>query len=142
MAENKPSSLTLPLLVTKGLILFPGNTRLIDAGREFSLNAIKISKSKTDSLILVTSQTNENIETPTKDDLFTVGVLARIVSVTERENRMRARVEVIDRVALSNIYFDADANKVINLDGVTLYLKDVTFSSTVKVEGGNVIYID
>jgi len=43
---------------------------------------------------------------------------------------------------LSNIYFDADTNKVINLDGVTLYLKDVTFSSTVKVEGGNVIYID
>ena len=120
MAENKPSSLTLPLLVTKGLILFPGNSRLIDAGREFSLNAIKISKNKTDSLILVTSQIDENIENPTKDDIFTVGVLARIVSVTEREQRMRARVEVIDRVSLSNIYFDEAEDKTFVAVGTIL----------------------
>ena len=120
MAENKPSSLTLPLLITKGLILFPGNTRLIDAGREFSLNAIKISKGKTDSLILVTSQISDNVETPTADDIYNVGVLARIVSVTERENRMRARVEVIDRVALSNIYYDENEDKTFVAVGTIL----------------------
>ena len=120
MADNKPSSLTLPLLITKGLILFPGNTRLIDAGREFSLNAIKISKSKTDSLILVTSQTSDTVETPTEEDIFKVGVLARIVSVTERENRMRARVEVIDRVTLSNIYYDEAEDKTFVAVGTIL----------------------
>ena len=135
MAENKPSSLTLPLLITKGLILFPGNTRLIDARREFSLNAIKISKSKTDSLILVTSQTNENIETPTKDDLFTVGVLARIVSVTERENRMRARVEVIDRVALSNIYFDEAEDKTFVAVGTILEAPIISEKDSASVVG-------
>ena len=135
MAENKPSSLTLPLLVTKGLILFPGNTRLIDAGREFSLNAIKISKSKTDSLILVTSQTSENIENPAKEDLFSVGVLARIVSVTERENRMRARVEVIDRVALSNIYFDENEDKTFVAVGTILEAPIISEKDSASVVG-------
>ena len=55
MASN-PSSLTLPLLITKGLILFPKNQRLIDAGRDFSINAIKVSREKADSLILIVSQ--------------------------------------------------------------------------------------
>ena len=135
MADNKPSSLTLPLLVTKGLILFPGNSRLIDAGRDFSLNAIKISKSKTDSLILVTSQTNENIETPTNDDLFKVGVLARIVSVTERENRMRARVEVVDRVALSNIYFDEAEDKTFVAVGTILESPIISEKDSATVVG-------
>ena len=107
---NTPSSVTLPLLITKGLILFPGNARLIDAGREFSINSIKVSKSKTDSLILITSQREENIENPSADELYLTGVLGRIISVSEREKRIRARVEVIDRVNLKNIVLDNEDN--------------------------------
>ena len=107
---NNPSSLTLPLLITKGMILFPKNQKLIDAGREFSINAVRTSKDKADSLILITSQREGEIETPTSDDIYPVGVLARIVSVSEREKRLRARVEVIDRVNLSNVELDADDN--------------------------------
>ena len=51
MAES-PSTLTLPLLITKGLILFPKNQKLIDAGRDFSINSIKVSKEKSDSFFL------------------------------------------------------------------------------------------
>ncbi len=105
---SNPSSLTLPLLITKGMILFPKNTRLIDAGRDFSVNAIKVSREKTDSLILITSQVDSEIENPTAQDVYTIGVLARIVSVSERDKRIRARVEVIDRVELTNIALDND----------------------------------
>ena len=119
MAEDK-SSLTLPLLITRGLVLFPGNTRLIDAGREFSINAIKVSKSKTDSLILITSQRNENIDTPTVEDIYLTGVLARVVSISEREKRIRARVEVIDRVALSNVELDDKDDHTFVADGTLI----------------------
>ena len=105
---SNPSSLTLPLLITKGMILFPHNQRLIDAGRDFSINAIKVSREKADSLILITSQNNAEVETPTENDIFTTGVLARIVSVTERDKRIRARVEVIDRATLKNVALDPE----------------------------------
>ena len=107
---TSPSSLTLPLLITKGMILYPKNQKLLDAGRDFSVNAIRTSKDKTDSLILISSQREVDIENPTSEDVFPTGVLARIVSVSEREKRLRARVEVIDRVSLSNIELDKDDN--------------------------------
>ena len=116
MADNK-SSVTLPLLITKGLILFPGNSRLIDAGRDFSINAIKVSKSKTDSLILITSQKEENLDTPTANDIFLTGVLARVISISEREKRIRARVEVISKVTLSKIELDDKDDHCFVADG-------------------------
>lgn len=103
---DKPSTLTLPLLITRGMILYPKITRLIDAGRDFSVNAIKASREKADSLILVTSQMDSDIENPTEKDIFKIGVLARIISITERDKRVRVRVEVIDRAELSNIVLD------------------------------------
>ena len=103
---DKPSTLTLPLLITRGMILYPKITRLIDAGRDFSVNAIKASREKADSLILVTSQMDSDVENPTEKDVFKVGVLARIVSITERDKRVRVRVEVIDRAELTNIVLD------------------------------------
>lgn len=105
---NNPSSLTLPLLITKGMILYPKNQKLIDAGRDFSINSIRVSRDKADSLILISSQREVDIDNPTSEDVYAVGVLARIVSVSEREKRLRARVEVIDRVSLSNIELDQD----------------------------------
>ena len=116
MADNK-SSVTLPLLITKGLILFPGNSRLIDAGRDFSINAIKVSKSKTDSLILITSQKEENLDTPTANDIFLTGVLARVISISEREKRIRARVEVISKATLSKIELDDKDDHCFVADG-------------------------
>jgi len=105
MADKK-STLTLPLLITRGLILFPNTSKLIDAGRSFSVNAIKVAKAKTDSLILISSQKIDDIDQPRADEVFNVGVLARVVSVSEREDRIKVRVEVIDRVNLSNIEYD------------------------------------
>ena len=83
MAEKK-SSVTLPLLITKGLVLFPSNTRLIDTGRDFSINSIKVSREKTDSLILITSQIDVNDNDPTPSTIYHTGVVARIASVSER----------------------------------------------------------
>ncbi len=118
MADN-PQTLTLPLLITKGLILYPKNQKLIDAGRDFSVNAIKVSKDKADSLILIVSQKEVETENPTSEDIFTIGVLARIISISEREKRLRSRVEVIDRVSLSNVRLD-DEDKCYVAEAVML----------------------
>ena len=54
MADNQ--TLTLPLLITRGLIVFPGNQKVIEAGRTFSVNAITAAKQEADSLIFITTQ--------------------------------------------------------------------------------------
>ena len=124
MADN-PSSLTLPLLITKGLVLFPSTTRLIEAGRDFSVKAVKVAREKSDSLILITSQNNSDVDRPSPNDVFTTGVLARIISISEKENIAKIRVEVIDRVSLTNIAFDAEDE---------CYVSEATMIEAIKVD--------
>ena len=106
MANNKPSKLTLPILVTKGLVLFPNNSRVIEAGRDFSINAIKASRDNSDSLLFITTQIEDNLNTLNVSDLYKVGTLCRIVSFSEKEDSIKVRIEVIDRVSLKKIVFD------------------------------------
>ena len=87
MAE-KPKSLSLPLLITRSLVIYPSNQQLIEAGREFSINAINLSRNKTDSLIFITSQVKADSDNPTEADLFHVGTLCRIISCSQRDERL------------------------------------------------------
>ena len=107
---NKPQSLTLPLLVTRSLVVFPGNQQMVEAGREFSKNAINEARNQADSLIFLTSQKEFETENPTAQDVYEVGTLCHIISASEKENRLRVRVEVIERVKLENISLDSNGN--------------------------------
>ena len=102
----KKQNLTLPLLVTRGLIIYPFNQKVIEAGRSFSVNAIKAGKDESDNFLFLTTQRNQNLENPTSTDLYEVGVFCRIISFTERDRSVKVRVEVLDRVEFSQITFD------------------------------------
>ena len=106
---NKPQALTLPLLITRALVIFPKNQQLIEAGRDFSIFAVNASKNECDSLILVASQKKYDEDNPKPEDVYNVGVLCRIISVSERDNRLRVRLEVVERVKLSDIRFEENA---------------------------------
>ena len=106
---DKPQALTLPLLVTRALVVFPGNQQLIEAGRDFSIAAVNVSKNECDSLILVTSQKQIDKENPTADDIYNIGVLCRIIAISERDNRLRVRIQVVERVTISDMKFEDGA---------------------------------
>ncbi len=106
---NKPQALTLPLLITRALVIFPKNQQLIEAGRDFSISAVNASKNECDSLILVASQKKYDEDNPKPEDVYNVGVLCRIISISERDNRLRVRLEVVERVKLSDIRFEENA---------------------------------
>ena len=101
---GKVKTLTLPLIITRGMIVFPGNQKLVEAGRKFSINAV--NQAKSDSLIFLTAQKNAAIESPLSDDVYSVGTLCRILSITERENAVKVRIEVIERVSFEDIHYD------------------------------------
>lgn len=126
---DKPKVLSLPLLITRSLVIFPGNQQLIEAGREFSINAINLSRNKADSLIYISSQIKSENENPTEKDIYHVGTLCHIISCSERENRLRVRVEVLERVSLDNIALDVNEQTFV-ADGHILDLNPVSINES------------
>src|SRR5829696_5767431 len=72
MAER----LTLPVLPLREVVLFPGVTAPIGAGRPATLRAIEAALGA-DRLVFAVSQ-RQNVESVTSDALYTIGTIARI----------------------------------------------------------------
>ena len=99
-----PQTLTLPLLPTRSFVLFPSNIQPIEAGRSFSINAIRAAQA--DSLLFVACQKNPNDETVGFDSIYQYGTLCRIVSIIEKGDLVRVRVDVVEKVRLLNLTYD------------------------------------
>ena len=80
MDENEVFDETLPLLALKNTVLFPGIVIPITIGREKSVKAVKAADKK-DKYIVVVSQKEQKTEDPTFQDLYDVGVVAKIVKM-------------------------------------------------------------
>ena len=73
MAER----LTLPVLPLREVVLFPGVTAPIGAGRPATLRAIEAALAVPDRLVFAVSQ-RQNVESVSSDVLYTIGTIARI----------------------------------------------------------------
>jgi len=73
MAER----LTLPVLPLREVVLFPGVTAPIGAGRPATLRAIEAALATPDRLVFAVSQ-RQNVESVTPEVLYTIGTIARI----------------------------------------------------------------
>lgn len=106
--ENVPFN--LPVLVTRGLVLFPTQTENIYVEREFSLNALNSAKTTYDSYILVVSQKDLSRDIIDNfDDFYHVGTLCRISQVSPIKGGYKTKVTVLDRVTLSSFSVLNDA---------------------------------
>ena len=116
MSEKK-EKITLPLLITKGYTVFPGaRDDRIDAGRDFSIRAINASRDNDSSLILIVSQKDRSVETPTDKDIYKVGTLCRISSYSDMKTYVRIRVIGTSRVKINNVTFDASGYYVADVE--------------------------
>lgn len=93
MNQKSPeNNLTLPLLITRGLVVFPNMSEEIEASRPFSVAAIKDAKEMTNSLIFVVAQKTPDVDSPNEEDIYDVGTLCRIVSYADNGSSMRIRL--------------------------------------------------
>lgn len=120
MAEKE--KIVLPLLVTRGLVIFPNSNQTVEASREFSMATIDASRNFSDSLLLVVSQMNPSIDSPTEADLYKVGALCRIISFGDQKKYYRIRVTCSNRVKLDKIafkdgYFVAESEVLDDVEG-------------------------
>lgn len=104
--SDRPQTLTLPLLPTRSFVLFPSTIQPIEAGRSFSINAIHAAHLQADSLLFVACQKNPNDDTIDFDSIYHVGTLCRIVSIVEKGDLVRVRVDVVERIVLNDISYD------------------------------------
>lgn len=106
MDENLP--LTLPLLVTRSLVVFPNTNQPIEAARPFSMKAIEESRDNASSLLFIVSQKDPNIDDPLPEDLYTVGTLCRIISFGDQKQFYRIRVAATKRVAIQSVRIEGN----------------------------------
>ncbi|MCQ2795884.1 MAG: endopeptidase La [Bacilli bacterium] len=100
---EKGDKITLPVLITRGLIVFPYNPCSIEAARDFSMRAIEASRKETDSLILIVVQKNPATDKPTKNDVYDVGSLCRIQAFVDQKKFYRIKVNCTRRVKILDL---------------------------------------
>jgi ATP-dependent Lon protease len=72
-----PERMTLPVLPLREVVLFPGVTAPIGAGRPATLRAIESALTQPERLVFAVSQ-RQNVESVTPEVLYTIGTIARI----------------------------------------------------------------
>lgn len=94
----------LPILVLKDTVIFPSMIAPIFVGRKKSIQALLNTKIiNNDRYILLVLQKQQNKESPNIQDLYQVGVLAKIIQTVRIQNNAKILVEAIDKVMLHNI---------------------------------------
>lgn len=104
---NEKQPLTLPFLITKGLVVYPNMNEAVDAARPYSMEAIRQAKANSNSLLFVGCQKEadkDDIKIP--DDVFETATLCRIVYSNEKDGSIKVRLIGSRRVLLSNIRFE------------------------------------
>lgn len=83
MKVTDATVLNLPVLPLRGLVVFPKTLLHFDVGRKKSKNAINIAMRENQQIFLV-AQKNASDNNPDLNDLYSVGVVAKIVQVLKQ----------------------------------------------------------
>jgi ATP-dependent Lon protease len=106
MDPVKTNSLSLPLLVTRGLVVFPNMTESIEAARVYSLAAVDNARNVTNSLLFVSCQKDPAQDDVSEKDIYEVGTLCRIVNFVAQDKLYRIRVIGSKRIKLTAIHLE------------------------------------
>ncbi|MBQ6449725.1 endopeptidase La [bacterium] len=104
----------LPTAPLKEGVLFPGMQTQMIFTRESSKAAVRASR-KSQDFIFITAQKSPNIDNPTARDLFKMGVIAKVGSVTQdiKRDSYSVNVTAIHRARVLNWGRTSAANKAI-----------------------------
>lgn len=95
---------SLPVLPIKNSVLFPGLLMPLTAGRPPSIAAIDAALASEDKELLIITQRDSSIESPTVSDLYTIGTKAVVKRMMRRQDgAVNLIVQGVERVVLIKI---------------------------------------
>jgi len=101
---EQPVVYTLPVLPLKSAVLFPYLLMPLSAGRPASIAAVEAALATESKEILVFTQRDPDIDSPTKDDLYTIGTKAVIRKMNRSgEGHLELMVLGMERVTLMKL---------------------------------------
>ena len=106
---------TLPMVCTRGIVVFPGQDVMIEVGRDKSVNAVNTAVSSYDSMVWIVCQKDIMAEEPAKDNIYTMGTISKIKIVRRKDGFLRVTFTGMKRASLMN-WSDDDTNKIIMAD--------------------------
>ena len=102
MSENV--NVRVPVVCTRGIVVFPGHDVMIEVGRPKSINAVNEAGASYDSMVWLVCQNDIMVDNPTEKDLYTVGTIAKIKVVRKKEGFMRVTFTGMRRAKLAKLY--------------------------------------
>jgi len=115
--DENTSQKVFPILPVRNMVMFPKIVIPITAGREMSIKLLEEAQ-KNNETIGILSQNNSTIESPTLQDLFQVGTLAKIIKIIKLpEGNITAITRGFQRFKIKNFtetapYFKAEIVKL------------------------------
>ncbi|WP_159881130.1 endopeptidase La [Paenibacillus puerhi] len=101
MGPGKQKMRRLPLLPLRGLLVYPSMVLHLDVGREKSVRALEKAMVE-DSMILLCSQSEVNIEEPKTEDIYRIGTIAKVRQMLKLPNgTIRVLVEGVIRAEIA-----------------------------------------
>ncbi|MCI1741466.1 MAG: endopeptidase La [Prevotella sp.] len=95
-----------PILCTRNLVLFPTVVTPILVGREQSINVVKHMQKHEKDVICIFCQKNQDIDDPSLNDLYHIGVFAKVIRVMEmpgQEHNLTVIVQALGKCQLKSI---------------------------------------
>jgi len=117
MGSNKNRVRRLPLLPLRGLLVYPSMVLHLDVGREKSIKALERAMIE-ESMILLCSQSEVNIEEPTREDIYRVGTISKVRQMLKLPNgTIRVLVEGVMRAEIveyisNDEYYEVSAKEL------------------------------
>lgn len=93
-------SVRVPVICTRGIVVFPGQDVMIEVGRKKSITAVNEASLNYDSLVWVVCQNDIMVDNPTEENLYRMGTLSKIKIVRKKEGFMRVTFTGMKRAEL------------------------------------------
>lgn len=103
MSDNTNQTKQLPLVCTRGVVVFPEQEVIIDVGRSKSVHAVEDSQNDYDAKIVLVAQKELNVENPTIADLYEFGTLCTIKHIRRMDGYLRVKFKGVQRAAIMNV---------------------------------------
>ncbi len=100
------NTITVPMICTRGIVVFPGQDVLVEVGRTKSINAINEASDNFDGQVFVVCQNDVRVEDPSIENLYTVGTLSKIKVIRRKQGYMRVTFTGMKRAKLIELKDD------------------------------------